>query len=186
MRFLKYYISNLFNIAFILILCCGFISHFLSGRCITNQSFLVFCNSTKAPSGPPAAFPCIPVSSAISSAVKSLRHSGDKVLTDERILGTDDFVERVLGETDRRARRLFSSQLRDKEVQQLIEERCKKEGISTRELQLGSRRGVIPGIRSDLALNLARERGLPLAEIARQLGVSTSAISQILRRRLNT
>jgi REP element-mobilizing transposase RayT len=85
------------------------------------------------------------------SAVKSLRHSGDKVLTDERILGTDDFVERVLGETDRRARRLFSSQLRDKEVQQLIEERCKKEGISTRELQMGSRRGGGPGIRSDLA-----------------------------------
>ena len=120
------------------------------------------------------------------SAVKSLRRSGEKILTDERILGTDDFVERVLGETDRRARRLFSSQLRDKEVQQLIEERCKKEGISTRELQLGSRRGAIPGTRSDLALKLVRERGLPLAEIARQLGVSTSAISQILRRRLGT
>ncbi len=120
------------------------------------------------------------------SAVKSLRRSEEKVLTDERILGTDDFVERVLGEADQRARRLFSSRLRAKEVQQLIEDRCKREGISVRELQMGSRRGEIPEIRSALALKLAREWGIPLAEIARQLGVSTSAISQILHRSCET
>jgi len=51
---------------------------------------------------------------------------------------------------------------------------------------MGSRRGVISEIRSALALKLAREWGLPLAEIARQLGVSTSAISQILRGRLKS
>jgi len=117
------------------------------------------------------------------SAVTSLRRSGQSILTDERILGTDDFVERVLGEADHSAKRLFSSRLRAKEAGQLIEERCKKEGIAVRELQMGSRRGVIPGIRSDLAWKLAREWGIPLAEIARQLGVSTSAISQILLRR---
>jgi putative transposase len=89
----------------------------------------------------------------------------------------------VLEEADHRARRLFSSRLRDKEVRQLIEKRCKKGGISVRELQMGSRRGVIPGIRSDLAWKLARDWGIPLAEIARQLGVSTSAISQILLRK---
>ncbi len=120
------------------------------------------------------------------SAVQSLRRSGEKVLTDERILGTDDFVERVLGEAETQARRLFSIRLRAKEVQRLIEERCKKEGISAQELLVGSRRGGISEIRSALAVKLAREWGLPLAEIARQLGVSTSAISQILRRRLKT
>jgi REP element-mobilizing transposase RayT len=120
------------------------------------------------------------------SAVQSLRRSGEKVLTDERILGTDDFVERVLGEAENRAKRLFSFRLRGKEVQQLIEERCKEEGISAPELQMGGRRGVISEIRSALALKLAREWGLPLAEIARQLGVSTSAISQTLRRKRMT
>jgi REP element-mobilizing transposase RayT len=118
------------------------------------------------------------------SAVKSLRRSGEKVLTDERILGTDDFVEGMLGEADRRVRRSFPSWLGDKEVQQVIEEKCKREGISLQELQMGGRRGAIPEIRSDLVLKLAREWGLPLAEIARQLGVTTSAISQILRRRV--
>lgn len=37
--------------------------------------------------------------------------------------------------------------------------------------------------RSDLAGKLVEELGVPLAEIARQLGVSTSAISQLFRRR---
>jgi REP element-mobilizing transposase RayT len=117
------------------------------------------------------------------SAVQSLRRSGQEVLTDERILGTDDFVERILGEADHKARRLFSSRLREKEVQQIIEERCRKSAISVQELRMGSRRGMIPGVRLDLAWQLAKERGLPLAEIARYLGVSTPAISQILRRR---
>ena len=48
--------------------------------------------------------------------MQSLRRCGQEVLTDERILGTDDFVERMLGEADPKARRLFSSRLRDKEV----------------------------------------------------------------------
>jgi REP element-mobilizing transposase RayT len=117
------------------------------------------------------------------SAVKSLHHSGDKVLTDERILGTDDFVERMLGETDRRTKHLFSSRLQAKEVEKFISERCKREGIFILELQRGSRRGAIPRIRSELAWKLAKDWGIPLAEIARCLGVSTSAISQVLRRR---
>lgn len=120
------------------------------------------------------------------SAVKSLRWSGEKVRADERILGTNDFVESVLSEADRKTRRLFSSRLQGKEVQKLLGETCKKEGISLRELKMGSRRSAISEIRSELALKLAWEWGLPLAEIARQLGVSTSAISQILRRRRNT
>jgi len=117
------------------------------------------------------------------SAVRSLRHSGQEALGDARILGTDDFVERMLEEADQNSKRLFSSRLRGKEGQRLIEERCRRAGISTAELQTGSRRGEAPKVRSDLAWELVKERGLPLAETARHLGVSTSAISQILIRK---
>ncbi len=51
------------------------------------------------------------------SAVMGLRRSGEKALTDERILGSNDFVERVLGEADRRRRHLFSSVLTGRQVQ---------------------------------------------------------------------
>ena len=114
--------------------------------------------------------------------MKSLRRSGERVLTDERILGTDDFVGRVLGEADHRTRHSFSSLLTGRQVQEIIGTSCKKEGISIQELQRGSRRGPIPRVRSHLAWKLARELGVSLAEIGRQLGVSTSAISQILGR----
>ena len=93
------------------------------------------------------------------------------------------FVERVLKEAEGRARHPFSSLKRSKRVQQLIEATCKKEGVSIQELQMGSRPGVIPKVRSCLALKLVKELGIPLAEIARQLAVSTSAISQIFRRK---
>ena len=117
------------------------------------------------------------------SAVKSLRRAGEKVLADERILGSEDFVERILKEAERRTRHSFSSQMRKRQVQQIIEATCKKKGVSLQELQMGSRRGVISKVRSDLAWRLVQELGIPLAEIARQTGVSTSAISQILHRR---
>ncbi len=116
------------------------------------------------------------------SAVLGLRRSGEKVLTDERILGTDDFVERVLEETDDQARRFFSFWMRNREWERFLEERCQREGIGVRESKMGSRRGRVSKVRSIVAWDLARERGFPLAEIARRLGVSTSAISQILRR----
>jgi putative transposase len=105
------------------------------------------------------------------------------VLADERILGADDFVERVLGEADHRRRHSFSSLLIGRQVQEIIGRICKKEGISIRELQGGSRRGAIPGIRSNLAWKLVRELGVSLAETGRLLGVTTSAISQIVQRR---
>jgi hypothetical protein len=117
------------------------------------------------------------------SAVESLRRSGEKVPADERILGTDDFMEKILKEGESRTRHSFSSQMRNRKVQQIIEVTCKKEGVSLQELQMGSRRGVISRVRSDLAWRLVQELGVPLAEIARQMGVSTSAISQILHRR---
>lgn len=50
------------------------------------------------------------------------------------------------------------------------------------ELQMGSRRNQISQARSELASQLIKDFGLPLAEVARQLGVSTSAISKILTR----
>jgi len=59
---------------------------------------------------------------------------------------------------------------------------CKKEGISKEELKGGSRRGRLPQIRAKLAIELAENDGLTLAEIGRQFGVSTSAISRIYMR----
>jgi predicted transcriptional regulator len=59
---------------------------------------------------------------------------------------------------------------------------CKQEDINIKELKSGSRRGSISKVRSKLAIHIVEEYGLSFAETARQLGVSTSAISKIISR----
>ena len=116
------------------------------------------------------------------SQVVSLRKSKDTVLCDKRILGRDEFVERIITEADKRIRGQISINERKINAKKKIIKVCSKEGVSIEELNGGSRRGKISAIRKQLAMELVRGYGLTLAEAARQLGVSTSAISKIFER----
>jgi len=62
---------------------------------------------------------------------------------------------------------------------------CNKENIKIKELKSSSRRGTISKISSNLAISLVEEYGISFAETERQLGVSTSAVSKIIRRTEN-
>ena len=116
------------------------------------------------------------------SQVLSLRKSNEKVLSDERILGGDKFVERILEEADEKIKYQLSIDERRIQAEKAILEKCRKEGVKVEELRGGSRRGRLSGIRSRLAMDLVEKMGLPLAEAGRRLGVSTSAISKIMVR----
>ncbi|MCK4604658.1 MAG: helix-turn-helix domain-containing protein [Deltaproteobacteria bacterium] len=48
---------------------------------------------------------------------------------------------------------------------------------------MGSRRGYISQVRLQIAYQLVQDYGIPLAEVAQQLGVSMSAISKAITRR---
>lgn len=116
------------------------------------------------------------------SQVLSLRKSKEKVLSDERILGGDKFVERILEEADEKIKYQLSIDERRIQAEKAILVMCRKEGVKVEELRGGSRRGRLSGIRSRLAMDLVEKMGLPLAEAGRRLGVSTSAISKIMMR----
>ncbi|MCD6297479.1 MAG: transposase [Deltaproteobacteria bacterium] len=116
------------------------------------------------------------------SQVLSLRKIKDKVLCDERILGRDEFVERIIAEADKRIIGQTSINERKINAKKKILEVCGKKGVSIEELKGGSRRGRLPEVRAQLSMELVRDYGLTLAETARQLGVSTSAISRIFER----
>jgi len=116
------------------------------------------------------------------SQVLSMRRHNERVLTDERILGSGDFVDRIIREADHRAKYQFvGNKIREKAAE-FIEEVCKKENINAKELRMGAKRGRIGQVRSQIAYQLVEDYGVPLAEVARQLGVTTSAISKAISR----
>ena len=115
------------------------------------------------------------------SEVKSRRRR-DREPADERILGSGEFVERVMREAEWRTQREYASRQPGKRIERVIAEECKKQKVSVTELRSGSRRGGIPAVRARLSRKLAEDYGISIAEIARQVGVSTSAVSKSLAR----
>ena len=116
------------------------------------------------------------VSSLIVSQIEGENKRGP------RVLGTLDFVEKVPSESEEPLRHRFSPLERGKGIETKLREECQKGRIELEELRMGSRRGEIPRVRSEAAQRLVKELGMGLAEAARLLGVSTSAISKILQR----
>lgn len=116
------------------------------------------------------------------SQVLSRRKSKEEVLCDDRILGKNEFVERIISEADNHIKEQITTNKHKISANQRIFEVCNEEDISIEELKGGSRRGLLPRIRMRLAHELVKEYGLTLAETARQLGVTTSAISKIFIR----
>lgn len=116
------------------------------------------------------------------SQVVSLRKSKGGALCDERILGQDEFVERIINETDQRIKWQLPIDERKANAQKRVREVCEEDGVFIEELKGGSRRGNVSEIRIKLAVELVTAHGLTLAETARQLGISTSAVSKILSR----
>ena len=116
------------------------------------------------------------------SNVLSLRRSRERVLSDERILGSGDFVERIVKEADERMKYQLPGIKRREKAEKFVKEICGRENINIEEMSAGSRRGDISRLRSILAYKLVEEYGVSLADAGRQLGVSTSAISKALKR----
>ena len=101
---------------------------------------------------------------------------------DPRILGSGDFVEALLREAEERQGAVLRRAPTPQETVGVIAKACKREGVSVEELQKGGRRGPLSAVRADLARELVAGLGLSLAQSARYLGVSTAAISKILRK----
>ena len=59
---------------------------------------------------------------------------------------------------------------------------CDQAGVEMGELSGGSQRRAVAEVRAKVAYRLNREMGIPMAEIARHLGVGTSAIAMAIRK----
>ena len=104
----------------------------------------------------------------------------DRVLNDQRILGTGDFVEQLLKQKIKQQN--ISPTEHIHAMEDILRRYCTEAGITIKELQGGSRVMPLPRIRSEIAYALTKELGMSCAEIARQLGVPHVAVSKMMKK----
>ena len=117
------------------------------------------------------------------SQVLSLRGKNEKIEFDSRILGSGDFVRKILKDADKKLDRQLQYSRRKETVDDAIERICKKHGIKEVELREGGKRREVTKVRGEIAYYLSREMGVTLAEIARNVGVGTSAVAMALKKK---
>jgi len=114
------------------------------------------------------------------SKVISMRKQKGSEKSDERILGCGEFVEKMIAEAEERQNRLLTGASALRKVEETIREMCDEEGVKVTEVRGGSRRRQISQLRKRIAQELIERYGIPMAVVARETGVTTTAISKIM------
>lgn len=116
------------------------------------------------------------------AGVQAWRRRGEATAADPRMLGTGAFVDWRVAEAEAPPQPQPDVRHRPQAVIRLIRTVCAQAGIGEAELRTGSRRQPVVQRRAEVARTLVRTLGFSLAEAARELGVSTSAICRAVRR----
>lgn len=91
-------------------------------------------------------------------------------------------MERIIKEARGKVKYQLPVKEQDKKIDEIIRQRCKRAKVSIKELRSGSRRREVSGVRSLIAVELVKDHGISLAEVARRMGVSTTAVSKMMNR----
>ena len=116
------------------------------------------------------------------SMVKAMRNRGLNEQGDARILGSGEFVSAVINHADEKIKHQLPVQEWQTSIKGVVEKHCRREKVAISMLQSGSRRPPLPKLRKAIALILVNDYGVSLAETARQVGISTSGVAQIIKR----
>ncbi|HNR13550.1 MAG TPA: transposase [Thermodesulfobacteriota bacterium] len=115
-------------------------------------------------------------------AVRALRQAKARIASDSRILGEGTFVSRILKEAKKKRSCPVLDEKARRKIERIVRQACRKFEVAVHDIQSGSRKGAIPRIRLAITQQLLKEGGFTLTEIARHLGVSSSALSKSLSR----
>ncbi|MEE9905966.1 MAG: transposase [Chlorobium sp.] len=116
------------------------------------------------------------------SEVKSLRKRQEKQFSDERILGSGEFVKEMLDDVEESVKERLPATAAATEAGERLVSACEEAGISVQALQGGSRKRECTELRKRLALKYVLELGMTYAGSARLLGISAAAVNQIVKR----
>jgi putative transposase len=110
--------------------------------------------------------------------LKEAVESGQRVKSDERILGRSEFVERVLREAREQWERRTRLRRRGSDLRWLIDKVAVAFGVEREDLNTGSRSRRVARARAALCYVAVRELGLSCAFLSKELRISPSAVSK--------
>jgi putative transposase len=114
--------------------------------------------------------------------VRARHRRNELLMGDPRILGDGEFVAQLLRDAEAHQAAALRRSMTPDEVGAAIRRTCTRHRVAVEELQTGGRRGRLSTIRAEIARGLVITHGVSLAQTARHLGVSTTAVSKILRK----
>ncbi len=112
--------------------------------------------------------------------VLAVRRKGTQVASDARVLGSGDFTERLLAEAARREQETLRLARKVVALETLGRTLTVREGIPEWELRSGIRRAGVVRARRVFCQVAVRGMGYSGAEVARFLGVTTSAVNRLV------
>ena len=108
-----------------------------------------------------------------------MRRKGVKVASDERILGGEEFIEKLLSEAEKREKETLRLSRKVPELVTLVRRIAKGEGIEELELRSGVRKKRVARGRRIFCQLAVGKMGYPGAEVPRFLGVTTSSVNRL-------
>jgi hypothetical protein len=112
------------------------------------------------------------------SQVKSLRRTGSKIYSDERILGNSEFVKNAITDVEEKMKETLRLNIKITDLETLANKICSNEGVEKEELLNGSKKKVVVKCRKIFCQLSIKEMGYTGAEVARFLGVTNSAVNK--------
>lgn len=113
------------------------------------------------------------------SEVLSSRKRGVKVVSDERVLGSSEFVQRIFSEAEKKEKETLRLSMKKPDLSSIAKEIVEGEGIEEVALRSGGRGREVVRVRKlfcQLTVKKIRYTG---AEVARFLGITTSAVNRM-------
>jgi REP element-mobilizing transposase RayT len=116
------------------------------------------------------------------SALKAARATGMRVMGDERILGSSDFVEKVLKKVDETYEKKTLALARGIDLNVLIAAVSEHYGIDSDVVKSSSRQRMVAKVRSIICCLAVDQLMIHGSDVARQMNLSTSAVSKLASR----
>lgn len=113
------------------------------------------------------------------SQVLPLRRKGVKLASDERILGSEAFIEALFSEAEEREKETLRLRGKIRDLSGLAKDLATEKGISESDLRSATRTRPIVQARRRFCQLAVKEMGYSGAEVARFLGVTTSAVNRL-------